>query len=274
MRRLLLLAVCVTALLVTGCTTPTAPKAQPSPTPSPTPSSAPPEQPSPPPVAGSCHRLTMKSAARPTDSAPAVPCSAKHTSVTIKVGEINALNDGHLLAVDSSQVQDERSHTCPRKAPSYLGGSRSDQRLSRFRVVWFGPSVHQADLGASWFRCDIVALDGGGLAELPKKVKGVLADPGALDTFGTCGTTAPDSKKFQAILCAHKHSWRAVDIIGLPQHARYLGGPADAAANDQCKTIAQDRAHGALQYSWSFQWPTADQWKDGRRFGFCWVPTH
>ena len=265
-------------LLLGGCASstdkPGAAPSTPSGTGAPVARTTPAPAPDPAPATGSCHRLTLRAATRPTDDAKAVPCGSRHTAVTIEVGRTRPLVDGHLLAIDSNRVQDQLARECPRRLPAYLGGSTTDQRLSRFRVVWFGPTVQQADLGASWYRCDVVALDhGNALADLPRRLRGILDKPHALDTFGTCGTAAPDAKQFQTVSCARRHTWRAVDVIELGGHAKYLGKKADAAANDACKSQAQQRAHGALRYTWSFQWPTRDAWNAGRHYGFCWVPT-
>lgn len=147
------------------------------------------------------------------------------------------------------------------------------QRLSRFEVVWFSPSLEQADAGANWYRCDIVALRSpGALLPLPASTKSVLDRPGALDRFGTCGTAAPDQRGFDRVVCSARHSWRAVDIIDLPSGARYLATDVGAQGDAACKKVAATRANGSLKYTWSFEWPTRVQWAAGQRYGYCWVP--
>ena len=236
-------------------------------------SSAPPAPP--PPRVGGCHRLSLTQATDPVDTSAPVPCTGPHTSQTFKVGKISALVDGHLLAVDSAAVRARLARTCPPALPAYVGGDRTTQRLSRLEAVWFGPSLEQADAGADWYRCDVVGLRREGqLVALPPKVKGVLAAPGALDRFGTCGTAAPDAKAFQRVVCAERHSWRAVDVVDLPASTRYLARSAAATGDSACKAVAAKRANGALKYSWSFEWPTRVQWTAGQRYGYCWVPEH
>jgi hypothetical protein len=233
-----------------------------------------PAAPAPPPRTGGCHRLTFSEAAAPTDSTEAVPCRSAHTSVTIHVGRLDPVVDGHLLAIDSPTVQAQLAERCPRRLPAYVGGSETARRLSRLAVVWFGPTVAEADRGARWYRCDLVALAGrDALVPLPRHMRGVLDRPGALDRWGTCGTRAPDADGFERVVCSRPHRWRAVDVIPLPRGARFLGKAATATANDRCQAIATARANGALKYSWSFEWPTRQQWNDGRRYGYCWVPT-
>lgn len=225
------------------------------------------------PKVGSCHELTLDEATEPVDTGPAVPCARPHTSQTTKVGKLAALADGHLLAVDSPTVQKRLAQVCPPSLGAFAGGDQTTQRLSRLEVVWFAPSLEEADAGADWFRCDVVGLrKEGELITLPRRMKGVLDQPDALDRFGTCGTAAPSAKNFQRVVCSERHRWRAVDDIDLPQKARHLAKDVGATADAQCKDVASERANGALQYTWAFEWPTRAQWDAGQRYGYCWVP--
>jgi hypothetical protein len=234
-------------------------------------SSAPPA-PSPP-RKGDCHQLSLEEATDPVDPGETVPCGRPHTAVTYRVGQLSTLADGHLLAVDSPTVRARIAEACPPALPGYLGGDETTVRLSRFEAVWFGPSLEQADAGADSFRCAVVALRREGrLLELPRRMKGVLDSPNALDRYGTCGTAAPDARRFERVVCSEKHSWQAVDVVDLPEDARYLGDAATATGDAACKDVASERANGALTYTWSFEWPTRAQWQTGQRYGYCWVP--
>lgn len=227
-----------------------------------------------PPVVGACHELTLDEATDPVDSGTSVPCGQPHTSQTFKVGRLSTLADGHLLAVDSPAVQARLAKACPAALPEHVGGDQTTQRLSRLEAVWFGPSLEQADAGADWFRCDVVGLrKEGSLIDLPRRTKGVLDAQDALDRFGTCGTSAPDAKGFQRLVCSEKHSWRAIDVVDLPASTRYLAKDAAARGDSACKDVAAKRANGALKYTWSFEWPTKTQWAAGQRYGYCWVPS-
>jgi hypothetical protein len=225
------------------------------------------------PVVGGCHELTLTEAEDPVDAGGPVPCRRTHTSVTVKVGQLSRVVDGHLLAVDSRTVRAQITKACPTEPGSYLGGDTTGRRLSRFEVVWFSPSLAQADAGANWYRCDVVALRSEGkLVPLPARVKGILSRGGALDRFGTCGTSAPDRPGFARVVCSERHSWRAVDVVDLPASAHYLAKDDAATGDAACKDVAAGRANGALKYSWSFEWPTRAQWASGQRYGYCWVP--
>ncbi len=226
------------------------------------------------PTTGSCHALTVREATDPVDTGRAVPCRRPHTSVTIKVGNLDPVADGHLLAVDSRTVQAKIENACPDSPGAFLGGDQTTRRLSRFEVVWFSPSLEQADAGEDWFRCDVVAVRSEGrLVSLPARLKHVLDQDGALDRFGTCGTTtAPTGRGFQRVICSDPHRSRAISVVDLPRQTRYRAKVAEAAANATCKDAAARRAKGALKYTWTFEWPTRAQWVAGQRYGYCWVP--
>ncbi|WP_310963008.1 septum formation family protein [Nocardioides terrisoli] len=230
-------------------------------------------RPAPPPRMGSCHRLGFRQAMRPTAGTGSVPCSARHTSVTMFVGTFDPVVDGHLMAVDSGTVQKQLADRCPRRLTSYVGGTETARRLSRLTTVWFGPTVAQADLGARWFRCDLVALRSDGrLAPLDARMRGVLDHNDALSTWGTCGTTAPSARGFQRVVCSRPHQWRAVDVVPLPAGTHFLGRAASKEADSRCHDIASARAGTRLKFTWSFEWPTRQQWDSGQRYGYCWLP--
>lgn len=266
----------VSLLTIAGCASGTPPRADDSASATPTtqpPATTSPPAPAPPPQVGSCHRLTFAVATSPTDDTPAVPCRTRHTAVTYAVGTLHLVAGGHLLAVDSQAVQDQLARRCPPGLAHYVGGDEETRRLSRLQAVWFGPSVEQGDAGARWFRCDVVALaDRGRLAPLPAHMRGVLDRPGALDSWGTCGTAAPTARAFRRVICSHRHAWQAVATIDLPAGTRFRGRAATADADSRCQDVARSRSHGSLTYTWSFEWPTRAQWQSGQRYGYCWVP--
>jgi hypothetical protein len=268
-RRTSLLLVPLMALA--GCSSGDEPETSPKTSPAVSVSSAPPAPANP--QVGGCHELSVSEATDPVDAGGPVPCRGPHTSVTVKVGQLSPVVDGHLLAVDSRTVRAQIAKACPDEPGPYVGGDQTAQRLSRFEVVWFSPSLEQADAGANWYRCDVVAVRSEGrLLALPARLNGILGQEGALDRFGTCGTSAPSEQGFARVVCAQRHSWRAVDVVELPKDARYLAKDVAATADSACKGVAAERANGELKYTWSFEWPTRAQWATGQRYGYCWVP--
>lgn len=239
---------------------------------------APTSAPAPPaaPLAKACYRLSSQQLTRPTNGSHPVPCSGRHTAKTIFVGKLDTVVDGHSVAVDSSAVQRQLSTTCPRKLAAYVGGTPDTRDLARLNVVWYSPSLAQSDRGADWFRCDVIAFSRGDrLYGLPRGpgLKGTLARPGGLDTYGLCGTAAPGAPGFVRVICALPHSWRAVDTIGLPGPKAYPGASTVRAAGDgRCKALARSRSADALSFRYGWEWPTGEQWTGGQHYGFCWVP--
>ncbi len=226
-----------------------------------------------PPKRGACYQLTMADALRATNAAAPVPCTGPHNAVTVSVGRLEPVLDGHLLAVDSARVQRQVATRCRRLVDRHVGGSTETQRLSRVQAVWFSPTLAQSDQGALWFRCDLViASSPRSLAPLPRATKGLLDRPGVLNRYGTCGTAAPSARSFARVICAAKHTWRARATIALPRSTRYLAKGAGATADQQCRDVAARRADGARQFRWSFEWPTKAQWAAGQRYGLCWTP--
>ena len=274
----------VVALLLAGCSgndpsdaTPGAAAspapATPTPTPTATPTPPPTATDAPRPERGTCHRLTFDEVLSPTAAKPAFGCKQTHTAETYAVGTVANLADGHLLAVDSRQVQRQVATTCPDALPDVVGGSLDDLRLSMLRPVWFTPTVEEYDAGSDWYRCDVVALAGADrLTRVRGSLTGVLDTAQGRDTYGMCGTAGPDDADFQRVPCAEGHSWRAFSAIALPQ-GDYPGRAAVASAGQEpCRDAASRVADDPLDYEWGFEGPDADQWAAGQTFIRCWTP--
>lgn len=220
-----------------------------------------------------CYDLTYEEAIAPTAAAGQVPCTQRHTSMTFAVGTIDALVDGHLLAVDSERVQQQVASECPSRLGSFVGGSLADQRLSMLRSVWFTPSVEESDAGASWYRCDVVALaTDEELAPLTGKLAGVLDSDAGRQRYGMCGTAEPGTPDFSRVVCSARHTWRAIAVV--PFEAGPYPGVAEVreAGETPCQDAGADAAAGALDYQWGYEWPTKQQWAAGQTFGRCWAP--
>ncbi len=267
----------VSLVILGGCTldssTPTADSTSTSP---PTPSATPTVAPAPPPTSA-CYQLSLAEALAPTNLSTPVPCRRKWTSRTFYVGRLDLVtDDGHLLGVDSSAAQAQVSEVCPQRLASYLGGTTESQRLSVLRSIWFTPTIAEADSGADWFRCDVVALSGrSALARLTGRLRNALD---AEDTpYALCGTAKPGSKDFERVSCSQDHTWRAVKTVELVTKSYPGTKRARAAGVVPCTDAARENAQDALDFQWGYQWPTKKQWDgtDGRppqRYGICWSP--
>ncbi|MDN5746272.1 MAG: septum formation family protein [Nocardioidaceae bacterium] len=258
------------AAMLSACSGEGSDQSQTAPTPRATQSSAP-AHPTGPQV-GACYTLTFEAAIAPTTDVEPVACSAEHTSETVKVGTIDAVVQGHLLAVDSTKVQTQVARACPEALSSYVGGDLEQLRLSMIRPSWFTPSVEESDQGADWYRCDAVVSSGKNtLVERTTSLKGALGRPGQRDRLAMCGTAAPDAKNFQRVVCTAQHSWRAIDVVTFRDGAYPGMKKARAAGRDQCEDAAADVSDDPLVFEWGYEWPTEQQWESGQQFGRCWT---
>ncbi|MGY2702856.1 hypothetical protein ACVW2K_002440 [Nocardioides sp. HB32] len=271
-----ILAVVLLLLGLTACTGSDEPSSAPTSSAPSTPSSSTPPPratPAPVPAAKACYALTYDEAVAPTTTASPVPCEGKHTTVTYAVGRLDTLVDGHLLAVDSDRVQAQVAKECPARFGSFVGGTVEDRRLSMLRPVWFTPTVEQSDAGASWFRCDVVALaTDGELAQLSGPLAGVLSTDAGKDRYGMCGTASPGTQGFARVICSQAHSWRAIAVVPFAPGAYPGAEKVRAAGQSPCQDAGAAVAPDTLDYQWGYEWPTAEQWQAGQTFGRCWAP--
>ncbi|HSV39829.1 MAG TPA: septum formation family protein [Nocardioidaceae bacterium] len=223
---------------------------------------------------GACYRLELDQLTEPTNESKPVRCAKQHTAQTIHVGRLRLVVDGHAIAVDSPRVRQQVATDCPRRLASYVGGDDQDRALSRFRVVWFSPTLEQADAGARWFRCDLVSFGRGDDLQRQEGTvpKGILGRSDGLDLFGLCGTAEPGSPGFERVLCSLPHTWQAIATIGLAGGEAY---PGEDAVRDEGDGDCQDRVRAlenfALTFTYGWEWPTKAQWRAGQRFGYCWA---
>ena len=272
MRVLRALAGClVVAFLAAGCTAP-------SPTPTdddaPTRSSAPTEtvapDPGPRPEVGECHALTFRAAVAVVGRTAPVACRRRHTAETYFVGRLDlATAAGRIRRVDSRAAQRQARTTCTARLPRHLGLTPRELRLRMAQPVWFTPSARRAEAGADWFRCDVVVVAGPKrLLPLPRRTKGW----GDAPAIAMCATAAPGTAGFTRVTCGARHSWVAVATVDLPG-ARLPRPPAVASRMEApCRDAARARADDPLDFAWSQESPTREQWEAGRRYGICWVP--
>jgi hypothetical protein len=279
MRRTVLLAMAVTAVLaLAACDSDDAdqPAAHEAPTAPPTPVVAPPPPPAP--LVDDCYRLSYNEALAPTSEEAPASCAKGHTSQTFAVGQLDLISNGHLLAVDSDAVQMQVAHRCPAQLASYVGATEEQLRLSLLRPVWFTPTVEQSDAGASWYRCDVIAVTGDKtVAKIDHDLSGALKQPAGRAEFAMCGTAQPGTPEFTRVLCREDHTWKAISVIDLADQARKKGAypGEDAVRNagqDACQEAARAIASDALDYEWGYEWPTKDQWEAGQTYGRCWSP--
>jgi len=255
-------------LALTGCTgddeTTTESTASTSASPTATPT---PVVPSPPPAGPhqACYLLDYDDALADSSTADPLRCREPHTAVTFFVGR--------LVDPDPGAAQAQVAEQCPRRLASFIGGTTEDRRLTMLRPIWFTPTPEESDAGARWFRCDVVAVAADGkLAELTAGIAGALDRPHGRDQYGMCGTAEPGTPQFDRVVCSRSHTWRAIQVVAF-SGTKYPGeAQVRAAGETPCQDAGATVADDALDYRWGYEWPTAEQWDAGQRFGRCWAP--
>jgi hypothetical protein len=259
-------------LALTACTaSPTRPVSDTTPSASLTPTeTTPPPDPGPRPRVGECHLLSFGQAVAVVGRTEPVRCRRKHTAETYFVGRLELRTKaGHVRRVDSRAAQRQARSTCTTRLPRHLGRTPRELRLTMAQSVWFTPSPKRAEAGADWFRCDLVVVAGPKrLLPLPRSTK----DWGAAPVVAMCATAAPGTRAFRRVGCGSKHAWLAVSTVDIP--GRKL--PTKDAVADRmegpCGDAARARAGDPLDFTWSQESPTKEQWEAGQRYGICWVP--
>jgi len=235
---------------------------------SPTPADLPPA-----PREGACHRLTYAEAVAPTASLRDVPCDQEHTAVTFAVGELDTAVGGHLVTVDSERVRDQVTRACPDLFERHVGGTPEQRRLSVLRPVGFTPTVEQSDRGATWFRCDAVAVaQETTLGPLGPGLAGVLDTEAGRTRYGLCATAGPGTEGFRTVICSAEHSWRAVRTVLFAGDSYPGTATVREAGTQPCRAAGRAASGDALDFQWGYEWPTAERWRAGRTYGICWVP--
>ena len=74
------------------------------------------------PIAGTCRNLTFRSAAETSDATPTVPCTGKHTAVTVAIGSLVDKRHPTVTNVNSPAIQQRLAVACPKDVKVYVGG--------------------------------------------------------------------------------------------------------------------------------------------------------
>jgi hypothetical protein len=266
-----LAAACALALTLTACTgSSSGPEGDGPSSSSPSPTETVPPDPGPTPKVGECHDLSFRQAIAVVGRVKPVRCGRPHTAQTYFVGRLKLRTKaGHVRRADSQAAQKQAREACTSRLPAHLARTPVELRLSMAQAVWFTPSERYAAGGARWFRCDVVVVAAPRrLMRLPKQTR----DWGDAPAIAMCATAAPGTKAFRRVTCGSTHAWRATTTVDLP--GRTL--PKAAAIADRmesaCRDAARSGAADPLDFTWSQESPTQEQWDAGQRYGVCWAP--
>lgn len=208
-----------------------------------------------PPAVGSCHALTFDEGWKSSDPDPAVSCDEPHTSITIKVAQ---LEPGDF---DNVQARTRKVYVpCWRAVETFFDDGWKATQLSAYTWYWFQPTKAQMEAGASWIRCDLV-LDGG-TKFMPLPTTG---DPqlGSLPHGASVARCRLGEKKnYLLTACSRPHAYKATHAVKHPG-ARYPGSRKLAEW-----TVKRCRARLGQRFGF-YSWPSPADWRAGRRYSIC-----
>jgi hypothetical protein len=121
-----------------------------------------------PPAVGSCHDLTYDEYLAWTEPDAEVDCSARHTSVTIKVKEFSTPPNWN----EWPRIVVRMYVPCLESLVAATGGRSAQVQMTAYGLTFYKPTKAQRDAGAAWVRCDAV-LHGGteALAPVPADIQ-------------------------------------------------------------------------------------------------------
>ncbi|MBA3233432.1 MAG: septum formation family protein [Propionibacteriales bacterium] len=230
--------------------------------------------PQPPPETEACRSLTFGDIGRYSNATATTPCDKRHTAFTFAKASLppDIAFDG--VEIRNNAVQQAAADACRSKFVSYVGGDASTRALVRLTVTYFLPGQREFDLGARWIRCDIIALQAERiLAELPRKLQGVLADESTVTDYGLCSVAEPGAPASVMVMCNQTHAYRAIAALRLGATDNAYPGDKETRIDGQqrCEDLVSDRLGTTGGYTFSWTYPTAADWKTGQRFGYCWT---
>ncbi len=253
------------AILLAGCTGPSA--GEPQDDDSPTAVSIEP------PAVAACRQLGAADIRESSDATDPVPCSEPHTAETFLVEEL----PGTFATAESDdpRLAARVYKRCQRQFVEFTGGTESLAMRTILTWAWFRPSEEQWDAGARWYRCDVV---GGGehieeLRELPTTARGVLlGEPDDAWLLCADGATVAESTK---VSCDQPHTWRAATTIVLGKaEDRYPGNRvAEVRTRDFCSESVGAWLGFPLEYDYGYSWFHKADWEAGNRRSICWAKT-
>lgn len=272
------------AVLTVACSLPSTPKAGSDPTkgshrstgPGATGGTTNPSAPEPPAV-GECRNLGYGDISVFTDDTSPVACANRHTAYTFDVKDLPEDIAFTGVQVENDAVQGFAGDSCRTSFARFIGGDSADRALSRLTVTYFVPDQRHFDLGAHWVRCDVIALKSANvLAELPRRLGGILDGKTSPARFGVCSRAEPGTTPGAAlVMCSEDHSYRALAALRLGgTDAPYPGEQiAKVDGRQRCEDFVDEALGPGGGYTYTWTYPLPSDWQTGQRFGYCWLKT-
>lgn len=238
--------------------------------PSPTPTADPPPKPK------TCRLLKPRDLDTIVNDTEPVTCAKRHTSVTYAVNKLPPKVVRAANAPSDDKVEDAAARTCDESFNDYIGGKPSQRKLSKLSTTYFLPDPEQFELGANWVRCDVFAYAAEGqMANLKGNLEGALDNEQQRANLGICSQVPPEHPRFAHIICQRDHNWRAIGRTALGAQDANFPGPQALSdrATSQCEGKIRQYLGTEDAFSYGFEVPTRESWKQGNRHGLCWAET-
>ncbi len=208
--------------------------------------------PEPPPV-GSCHDLTYAEAYKRSDPKAPVDCTEPHTTVTVKVVQLDA-------PMDLSAIPTSAFVGCYRATRLALGDRPEAQAMSSYETWFFIPTKAEREAGAAWLRCDLVLRGGTHVEPLPTDGTPFLTGLPLDRDIARC--LVEDGDLMINTVCRRRHVLKA-EVALKNRGSDYPGSKEiEASTAKKCsKRLGQ-------QLGW-YHWPTRTGWRAGYPYSVC-----
>ena len=227
---------------------------------------------------GDCFDYTLASAYKLVQTAKQVACTDPHTAQTFLVPALPEYVGDPTKATEG-QRQTAIQENCTRATLlEFLGVSETTPM--RFDIFGFFPGSGDFANGVRTFHCDVVFLDGKGLAKLTQPMPTFAQSAGPVDlqyctkSIGYANT--PNDSYQSAVSCNQtkvKKYWieaRAAELSSSkPTPSTKTIGKI---TKQMCASVKTEFAGGKKKPSWYYTYPDSNGWANGNRTGRCWVP--
>lgn len=205
------------------------------------------------PEVGSCHRLDPDQVERAVDSRPPVPCNERHTTVTYLV---DMLPEG----TSAEKVAHVR-RSCAQALPEAVGVAAPALDGLMLTWAWFEPTGAQRNLGATWFRCDVLALPQAAAARKALPGTGLpVVEQEAPEVLRRCARNVDGRTTF--VSCDEEHTHRWVGSVPVEDRTYPTPGAWRTLADEGCRPLVGTAA-------FVYTYPTRKDWKQGTRRLSC-----
>jgi len=210
-----------------------------------------------PPEVGSCHNLTYDEYLASSEPDPAVECSARHTSFTVRVKQFDAPPDWSKW----SEIVRSEYVPCLKDLLAITGGSSARLQMTSYGLTFYRPTKAQRDAGATWVRCDAVLR--GGIESLAPVPENVLLD-GTPPASGIRKCRLGKAKDYAVTVCTRTHQYIATVTVRM-RGDNYPGEEAaQRFAHRKCIDKLGNR--DPFVYEWV---PNRYYWRAGLRNAVC-----